>query len=76
MWPLAELDELRTKLAAAAAKASRRPHVIGSAKVIVRDSETGTWMGGADPRREAYALAANFNSRTRSQRSSGNRRLD
>src|SRR5687767_4332346 len=30
------LDELRTKLAAAAAKASRRPHVIGSAKVVDR----------------------------------------
>jgi len=28
----------------------------GSAKVIVRDRETGTWMAGADPRREAYAL--------------------
>ncbi len=28
----------------------------GSAKVIVRDSETGTLMAGADPRREAYAL--------------------
>ena len=28
----------------------------GSAKVIVRDSATGTWMAGADPRREAYAL--------------------
>jgi hypothetical protein len=24
--------------------------------VIVRDRETGTWMAGADPRREAYAL--------------------
>jgi gamma-glutamyltranspeptidase/glutathione hydrolase len=29
----------------------------GSAKVIVRDTATGTWMAGADPRREAYALA-------------------
>ena len=29
----------------------------GSAKVIVRDRETGTWMAGADPRREAYALS-------------------
>ncbi|MGE5307257.1 MAG: gamma-glutamyltransferase [Alphaproteobacteria bacterium] len=29
----------------------------GSAKVIVRDAATGTWMAGADPRREAYALA-------------------
>ena len=28
----------------------------GSAKVVVRDSATGTWMAGADPRREAYAL--------------------
>jgi gamma-glutamyltranspeptidase/glutathione hydrolase len=28
----------------------------GSAKVIVRDRDTGTWMAGADPRREAYAL--------------------
>jgi gamma-glutamyltranspeptidase / glutathione hydrolase len=28
----------------------------GSAKVIVKDPETGTWMAGADPRREAYAL--------------------
>ncbi len=28
----------------------------GSAKVIVRDSATGTWLAGADPRREAYAL--------------------
>ena len=29
----------------------------GSAKVIVRDAATGTWLAGADPRREAYALA-------------------
>jgi gamma-glutamyltranspeptidase len=28
----------------------------GSTKVIVRDRETGTWMAGADPRREAYAI--------------------
>ena len=28
----------------------------GSAKLIVRDRDTGTWMAGADPRREAYAL--------------------
>ena len=28
----------------------------GSAKVIIRDRDTGTWMAGADPRREAYAL--------------------
>jgi gamma-glutamyltranspeptidase/glutathione hydrolase len=28
----------------------------GSAKVIVKDDNTGTWMAGADPRREAYAL--------------------
>jgi gamma-glutamyltranspeptidase/glutathione hydrolase len=28
----------------------------GSAKVIVKDGNTGTWMAGADPRREAYAL--------------------
>jgi gamma-glutamyltranspeptidase / glutathione hydrolase len=28
----------------------------GSAKVIVRDGDTGTWMAGADPRREGYAL--------------------
>ena len=28
----------------------------GSAKVVVRDLATGTWMAGADPRREAYAL--------------------
>jgi hypothetical protein len=24
--------------------------------VIVKDHNTGTWMAGADPRREAYAL--------------------
>ncbi len=29
----------------------------GSAKVIVRDRDTGMWMAGADPRREGYALA-------------------
>jgi gamma-glutamyltranspeptidase/glutathione hydrolase len=28
----------------------------GSAKVIVRDQENGSWLGGADPRRVAYAL--------------------
>jgi gamma-glutamyltranspeptidase/glutathione hydrolase len=28
----------------------------GSAKVIVRDDENGCWLGGADPRRVAYAL--------------------
>jgi gamma-glutamyltranspeptidase/glutathione hydrolase len=28
----------------------------GSAKVIVRDRENGAWLGGADPRRVAYAL--------------------
>ena len=28
----------------------------GSAKIIVRDHENGCWMGGADPRRVAYAL--------------------
>jgi gamma-glutamyltranspeptidase/glutathione hydrolase len=28
----------------------------GSAKVIVRDRENGCWLGGADPRRAAYAL--------------------
>ena len=28
----------------------------GSAKVIVKDGNTGTWMAGADPRREGYAL--------------------
>ena len=28
----------------------------GSAKVIVKDDSTGTWMAGADPRREAYAV--------------------
>ncbi|MPZ75284.1 MAG: gamma-glutamyltransferase [Deltaproteobacteria bacterium] len=28
----------------------------GSAKIIVRDQENGCWMGGADPRRVAYAL--------------------
>ena len=28
----------------------------GSAKVIVRDQENGCWLGGADPRRVAYAL--------------------
>ncbi|MBI4527962.1 MAG: gamma-glutamyltransferase [Deltaproteobacteria bacterium] len=28
----------------------------GSAKVIVRDADTGAWMAGADPRREAYAI--------------------
>jgi gamma-glutamyltranspeptidase / glutathione hydrolase len=30
--------------------------LFGSAKVIVRDHDTGTWMAGADPRREAYAI--------------------
>jgi len=29
----------------------------GSAKIIVRDRESGCWLGGADPRRLAYALA-------------------
>jgi gamma-glutamyltranspeptidase/glutathione hydrolase len=29
----------------------------GSAKIIVRDRENGSWLGGADPRRLAYALA-------------------
>jgi gamma-glutamyltranspeptidase/glutathione hydrolase len=29
----------------------------GSAKIIVREYENGCWMGGADPRRLAYALA-------------------
>jgi gamma-glutamyltranspeptidase/glutathione hydrolase len=28
----------------------------GSAKLIVQDGDTGTWMAGADPRREAYAI--------------------
>ena len=28
----------------------------GSAKLIVRDGDTGTWMAGADPRREGYAI--------------------
>jgi gamma-glutamyltranspeptidase / glutathione hydrolase len=28
----------------------------GSAKVIARDQENGCWLGGADPRRVAYAL--------------------
>jgi gamma-glutamyltranspeptidase / glutathione hydrolase len=28
----------------------------GSAKVIVRDRDNGCWLGGADPRRIAYAL--------------------
>jgi gamma-glutamyltranspeptidase/glutathione hydrolase len=28
----------------------------GSAKVIMREGESGTWMAGADPRREGYAL--------------------
>jgi len=28
----------------------------GDAAVIVRDPLTGTWMGGADPRRESYAI--------------------
>jgi gamma-glutamyltranspeptidase/glutathione hydrolase len=28
----------------------------GSAKVIMRDRENGCWLGGADPRRVAYAL--------------------
>jgi gamma-glutamyltranspeptidase/glutathione hydrolase len=28
----------------------------GSAKVIIQDRETGTWMAGADPRRQGYAL--------------------
>lgn len=28
----------------------------GSAKIIVRDPESGCWMAGADPRRVAYAL--------------------
>ena len=28
----------------------------GDAAAIVRDPSTGTWMGGADPRRESYAI--------------------
>jgi gamma-glutamyltranspeptidase/glutathione hydrolase len=28
----------------------------GSAKLIVRDGDSGTWMAGADPRREGYAI--------------------
>jgi gamma-glutamyltranspeptidase / glutathione hydrolase len=28
----------------------------GSAKVIVRDPDTGAWLAGADPRREGYAF--------------------
>ena len=28
----------------------------GAAQVIARDPATGTWMGGADPRREGYAI--------------------
>ena len=28
----------------------------GAAQVIVRDPVAGTWMGGADPRREGYAI--------------------
>ena len=28
----------------------------GAAQVIVRDAVDGTWMGGADPRREGYAI--------------------
>jgi gamma-glutamyltranspeptidase / glutathione hydrolase len=28
----------------------------GSAKVIMRDRDNGSWLGGADPRRVAYAL--------------------
>jgi gamma-glutamyltranspeptidase/glutathione hydrolase len=28
----------------------------GSAKIIVRNESTGTWMAGADPRREGYAI--------------------
>ena len=28
----------------------------GSAAVILRDPVSGTWMAGADPRREGYAI--------------------
>jgi len=28
----------------------------GAAQVIARDPDTGTWLGGADPRREGYAV--------------------
>ncbi|MBI2351394.1 MAG: gamma-glutamyltransferase family protein [Deltaproteobacteria bacterium] len=28
----------------------------GAAQVIARDPDTGTWLGGADPRREGYAI--------------------
>ncbi len=43
---------------------SKRGHTVkvvdrwsfGSAKVIVRDPQSGAWMAGADPRREAYAI--------------------
>ncbi|MGZ8497465.1 MAG: gamma-glutamyltransferase [Candidatus Binatia bacterium] len=52
-YPSATLDALRAK-----------GHIVtvvdrwsfGSAKVIVRDRDNGSWLGGADPRRVAYAL--------------------
>jgi len=52
-YPSATLDALRAK--------GHKVTIVdrwsfGSAKVIVRDSENGTWLGGADPRRVGYAL--------------------
>ena len=52
-YPSATLDALRAK--------GHKVTIVdrwsfGSAKVIVRDGENGTWLGGADPRRVGYAL--------------------
>ena len=52
-YPSATVDALRAK--------GHKVNVVdrwsfGSAKVIVRDHENGTWLGGADPRRVGYAL--------------------
>jgi gamma-glutamyltranspeptidase/glutathione hydrolase len=52
-YDLATLDGLRKK--------GHKVSVVerwsfGSAKIIVRDRDNGCWLGGADPRRVAYAL--------------------
>ncbi|HET7004623.1 MAG TPA: gamma-glutamyltransferase, partial [Candidatus Binatia bacterium] len=52
-YPSATLDDLRAK--------GHKVTIVdrwsfGSAKVIVRDRENGSWLGAADPRRVAYAL--------------------
>jgi gamma-glutamyltranspeptidase/glutathione hydrolase len=52
-YDLAALDGLRKK--------GHKVSVVerwsfGSAKIIVRDRDNGCWLGGADPRRVAYAL--------------------